>query len=69
MRFKPGLEGRLQVAGMLAMAGLAVEWISLLVSGPGAFLVFLFAGGSLIGAGVLFYLYSMATKTREVQSE
>ena len=66
---RPGLEGRLQLSGILAVAGLIVEWISLLWNRPLAFLLFIFVGGALMGAGILLYLYSLVTKTREVPNE
>ena len=52
---------RLRLSGLLVALGLAVEAITLLWSHPTAFLVFLLAGVSLVGAGVLLYLYSIAT--------
>ena len=52
---------RLQLSGLLVGLGLAVEGVTLLWSHPTAFLVFLLLGGSLVGAGVLLYLFAIAT--------
>lgn len=53
------LEKRLRVAGLLVVFGLLVELITLRWSHPTAFLFFLLLGGSLIGLGILLYLYSL----------
>ena len=61
------LEKRLRLAGLLVVAGLLVELITLLWSHPTAFLFFLLLGGSLMGLGILLFLYSLvaggATRT------
>ena len=58
---QPKLIRRLQLSGLLVALGLAVEGVTLLWSHPTAFLVFLLLGGSLVGAGVLLYLFAIAT--------
>lgn len=55
------LTRRLRLSGLLVALGLIVEAITLLWSHPTAFLVFLFVGGSLVAAGVLLYLFAIAT--------
>lgn len=50
---------RLRVAGLLVLAGLAVEAVTLLWSHHLAFVLFLGIGGLLIVAGVLLYLWSL----------
>ena len=62
---RPVIEGKLRIAGLLVMGGLSVEAISLQWAGPAAFLLFLLAGGSLMAAGILFYLYSLVADTAE----
>jgi hypothetical protein len=57
----PKLTRRLQLAGLLVSLGLIVEAVTLLWSHPTAFLVFLLVGGLLVAAGVLLYLFSIAT--------
>ncbi|HKI01129.1 MAG TPA: hypothetical protein VKK31_04045 [Thermoanaerobaculia bacterium] len=51
----------LRLSGLLVGLGLIVEALTLLWSHPTAFLVFLLLGGSLVAAGVLLYLYAIAT--------
>lgn len=54
------LAKRLRVAGLLVLFGLLVELTTLHWSHPTAFLFFLLLGGSLIGVGILLYLYSLS---------
>ncbi len=56
---KSPIEGRLRIAGGLIIAGLLVELVTLLWSHPTAFLFFLLLGGTLMAAGILFFLYSL----------
>jgi hypothetical protein len=53
------IERRIQISGVLVIAGLIVELVTLKWSHPTAFLSFIFLGGFLIGTGILFYLYSL----------
>lgn len=53
------LEKRLRVAGLLVVLGLLIELITLHWAHPTAFLFFLLLGGSLMGLGILLYLYSL----------
>lgn len=48
-----------RISGILLIAGLCVEALSLFWVHPLAFLSFFIAGGVLLGAGVLLYLYSI----------
>jgi len=57
----PRLLKRLRLSGILAGSGLAVEAFTLLWAHPTAFLAFLFVGAALVGAGVLVYLWSLAS--------
>lgn len=52
---------RLRLSGLLVALGLIVEAITLFWSHPTAFLVFLGLGGLLVAAGVLLYLFTIAT--------
>jgi len=56
-----GLIRRLKLAGLLVALGLIVEAVTLYWSHPTAFLVFLLLGGLLVFAGVLLYLFAIAT--------
>ena len=56
------LEQRLRIAGILVLAGLLVELITLKWSHPTAFLFFLMLGGSLMALGILFYLFSLVSR-------
>ncbi|MBS1809973.1 MAG: hypothetical protein JST84_17565 [Acidobacteria bacterium] len=59
MTISPRMSKRLRVAGVLVVVGLLVELTTLHWSHPTAFLFFLFLGGSLMGLGILLYLYSI----------
>ena len=63
MLSKDPLERRLQFAAGFLILGLLVEALCLLWKGPLAFLVFLGLGGSLVFAGIIIYLYSLASFT------
>lgn len=56
------LEKRLRIAGILILAGLIVELITLKWSHPTAFLFFLLLGGSLMAMGMLLYLFSIVSR-------
>jgi hypothetical protein len=53
------LSSPFRVSGILLIAGLCVEGVSLFWVHPLAFLSFFIVGGALLGAGVLLYLYSI----------
>lgn len=55
------IEQRIRWAGILVVAGLAVQMLTLLWTHPLAFMVFLLVGCPLVAAGILFYLYSLAS--------
>lgn len=55
------LTRRLKLSGILVGLGLAVEALTMAWSHPTAFLVFLLLGGTMVGLGVLLYLYSIAS--------
>ena len=55
------LEKRLRISGVLIIAGLVVEIITLRWPQPTAFLFFLLIGGVLIIIGIMGYLYSLVT--------
>ena len=55
------LEKRLQVAGLLVILGLLVEASCLFWARPLAFVLFVFMGVTLLGAGLLLYLYSVVS--------
>jgi uncharacterized membrane protein len=59
-----GIQLRLRVSGVLLVAGLLVELISLLWEKPLAFLLFAFCGGALLIAGMALYLYSLVPGSR-----
>jgi hypothetical protein len=56
------MQKRLRISGILILAGLLTELASLLWFHPTSFLVFLLAGGSLLAAGMLFFLYSLLAR-------
>jgi hypothetical protein len=63
------IERRLRIAGTLIVLGLLIELGSLLWSHPLAFILFIAAGGLLIGAGILIYLYSLIAGGKSVSTE
>ena len=58
---EPRLLRRLKISGLLVSLGLIIEVITMLWSHPTAFLVFLLLGGTLVTAGVLVYLFAIAS--------
>lgn len=60
----PRLEKRLRIAGSMILLGLLVELGTLLWSHPTAFLLFIFLGGTLMGLGILLYLFSILTTSQ-----
>ncbi len=55
------LERWIKISGILIMAGLIVELITLHWDHPTSFLVFLVTGGVLIAVGILTYLLSIVS--------
>lgn len=55
------LERWIKISGLLIIAGLVVELITLHWDHPTSFLVFLFTGGVLIAIGILAYLLSIVS--------
>ena len=53
------VQKRIRVSGMLIIAGLLVELLTLHWSHPTAFLFFLLLGGTLMAVGVVTYLFSL----------
>jgi hypothetical protein len=58
-----------RISAVLLLLGLCVEAISLRWVHPIAFILFFVAGGSLIAAGVLLYLYSLVTMNHSQESQ
>jgi hypothetical protein len=59
------LEGRLRLSAALVMLGLLVEIASLTWRHPTAFIVFFIVGGTLMAAGILWFLYSIVSRGGE----
>jgi len=55
------LERRLQIAGILVILGLVIEASCLFWARPLAFVLFVFLGVTLLGAGLFLYLYSVVS--------
>jgi hypothetical protein len=53
------LERRLRVSGILVLAGLVVELVTLFWSYPTAFLLFIFLGGVLMLIGMVIFLLAL----------
>lgn len=63
------IERRIRVAGMLLIAGLLVELVTLRWSHPTAFLFFLFLGGALMALGIAIYLFSLVSTENKPPAE
>ena len=63
------LERRLRISGTLIILGLIVEAVCLLWLRPLAFVLFIGFGGAFLTAGILFYLYSLVSKTPRFDSQ
>jgi hypothetical protein len=55
------IEKRIRLAGILLIAGLLVELVTLRWSHPAAFLFFLLLGGTLMALGIIVYLFSLVS--------
>jgi hypothetical protein len=55
------IEKRIRLAGILLIAGLLVEFVTLRWSHPTAFLLFLLLGGLLMALGIGVYLLSLVS--------
>lgn len=58
------IEKRIRLSGLLLIAGLLVELITLHWSHPTSFLFFLLLGGLLMAAGIATYLFSLVSAER-----
>ena len=55
------IELRIRWSGMLIVLGLFIQILTLLWTHPLAFVAFLLVGCPLVGAGILFFLYSLVS--------
>lgn len=55
------IESRIRWSGILVVVGLVVQMLTLLWTHPLGFMCFLLVGCPLVGAGILFYLYSLVS--------
>ena len=55
------IEKRIRIAGILLIAGLLVELVTLRWSHPTAFLFFLLLGGTMMALGIVIYLFSLVS--------
>jgi hypothetical protein len=55
------IEKRIRLAGILRIAGLLVELVTLRCSHPTACLFFLLLGGALMALGIIIYLLSLVS--------
>jgi hypothetical protein len=63
------IERRIRLAGILLIAGLLVELITLRWSHPTAFLFFLLLGGALMALGIGVYLLSLVSAENKPSME
>jgi hypothetical protein len=55
------IQSRIRWSGRLIVVGLIVQMLTLLWTHPLAFVCFLLVGCPLVGAGILFFLYSLVS--------
>jgi len=65
----PKIERRIRQAGILLIAGLLVELVTLRWSRPTAFLFFLLLGGALMAVGIVIYLFSLVSAENKPPAE
>ena len=63
------IERRIRLAGILLIAGLLVELVTLRWSHPTAFLFFLLLGGALMALGIGVYLLSLVPAENKLPAE
>jgi len=63
------IERRIRLAGILLIAGLLVEFVTLRWSHPTAFLLFLLLGGALMALGIGVYLLSLVSTENKPPAE
>jgi hypothetical protein len=56
------LHRRLKISSLLVSAGLLVEVLTLFWSHPLTFVAFILLGGTLVGMGIVLYLYSIVSR-------
>jgi hypothetical protein len=61
------VEKRLRLSGILIIAGLVIELVTLKWSHPTAFLIFLIAGGLLLFVGILMYLLTLVAASHPAE--
>ena len=57
------IERRIRISGLLVLAGLAIEVVTLNWAHPTAFIFFLIFGGGLVALGICVYLISLVSHT------
>ena len=63
---QPAILSRLRIAGVLLIAGLIVELLSLFWTHPLAFMAFIGIGCVLMGIGIVVFLWMLLSSTRSV---
>jgi hypothetical protein len=64
-----GIERRIRIAGILLIASLLVELVTLRWSHPTAFLFFLVLGGALMALGIAIFLLSLVSSEKKATRE
>jgi hypothetical protein len=62
------IERRIRISAVLLIVGLAIEAMTLHWAHPTAFLVFMFIGGTCMGAGILLFLCSLVSNDTNTPS-
>jgi len=68
MTQEPRMTKNLRTAGILVIAGLIVEALSLVWNHPLSFVAFMGIGGLLMAAGILWYLWALVSYRPEASN-
>jgi len=63
------MERRIRCSGLIVGLGLVIQTATLFWTHPLAFMAFLLVGCPLVAAGLLFYLYSLASQAASAPAE
>jgi len=62
---QPVIEGRVRLAAILILVGLAVQLSTFLVNHPLSFMIFIFVGSPLVVAGAAIYLVGVVLRSQD----
>ena len=62
---QPVIEKRIRISGLLVILGLGIQLVTLFWNHPLSFMLFLLVGCPLTAAGMVVYLYSLASHGKD----